>query len=569
MSGCLRATQPDSAGNGEVGGGDSDHGGRPDGQHRTRPAGSYTKAWWRSPFALVVVVVVAMVGLNLWWYWAYRRGFPTSLDESGFAAFSLAQSQALHQSGLSGLLHSVETQQTVFGPLVPFLTVPLEVVAGQRIGNGYLVILRLLRAPGARDVRPRPPLGLVRARRARRGHRRHGTRGPDLRPRLLLCRPCRRAPRGRRGVLAALRGSHPDLVGAGRRVHPGPGAPQPDADARRRALRPWGRVRPGRRSHGSRPLPAAGEFSLAPLSWRPWSRRPGTAGTSAMPSATSEGPASEPRHQSRKRTASPRSYGSQARSSTPHSCRWPSSSLASPRARRGPGVASKCLWPGLAATRAPRRLRSPDHADRCFLLLVVAALIVVFAVGEFVVGEPPLGVWLLVVPILVSLAMVGLASLTGRLRRSLAGLLAVLAVVNVVMVSGFAPGLAEVRTVDAGGLGPLTLTDGRQFVQQLWAPFPVGPPGQLPGLLSTPPWSPARRHRLAPPLRREPGSATGRLRRWWRQPLLQHQRPCARGSAPREPAGCSSPGALTCRPGRHWAATARGLMTRVAAYRIS
>ena len=95
----------------------------------------------RSPLALVIVVVVAMVGLNLWWYWAYRRGFPRQIDESGYTAFALAQSQALHRSGLSGLLHTVETQQTVFGPLVPFLTVPLELVAGQRIGNGYVVIL--------------------------------------------------------------------------------------------------------------------------------------------------------------------------------------------------------------------------------------------------------------------------------------------------------------------------------------------------------------------------------------------------------------------------------------------
>ena len=82
MSGCLRANQPDSAGNGNGGGGDSERGGQPEGQHRTRPAASCTKAWWRSPLALVIVVVVAMVGLNLRWYWAYRRGFPLHIDES-------------------------------------------------------------------------------------------------------------------------------------------------------------------------------------------------------------------------------------------------------------------------------------------------------------------------------------------------------------------------------------------------------------------------------------------------------------------------------------------------------
>ena len=37
MSGCLRANQPDSAGNSDGGGGgDSDRGGRPEGRHRTR-----------------------------------------------------------------------------------------------------------------------------------------------------------------------------------------------------------------------------------------------------------------------------------------------------------------------------------------------------------------------------------------------------------------------------------------------------------------------------------------------------------------------------------------------------
>jgi hypothetical protein len=113
--------------------------------------------------------------------------------------------------------------------------------------------------------------------------------------------------------------------------------------------------------------------------------------------------------------------------------------------------------------------------------MTAAAVIVVFAAAELVSGAYPIGVWLLVLPILVPLAMVGLASLTGRIRRSLAALLAVLAVLNVVMVSGFAPDLAEVRTVSAGSIGPLTVTDGRQFVQQLWAHFPAGAPGQLPG----------------------------------------------------------------------------------------
>ena len=89
--------------------------------------------------------------------------------------------------------------------------------------------------------------------------------------------------------------------------------------------------------------------------------------------------------------------------------------------------------------------------------------------------------WLLVVPLLVPLAMVGLAALSSGFQRALAGVLAVLAVFNVVMVSGFAPGLADVRTVGVGSLGPLAVTDGRQFVQLLWRQDFTAGPGQLPG----------------------------------------------------------------------------------------
>jgi hypothetical protein len=108
-------------------------------------------------------------------------------------------------------------------------------------------------------------------------------------------------------------------------------------------------------------------------------------------------------------------------------------------------------------------------------VLVSVALIGVFAMSEFVSGVYPIGVWLLEVPLLVPLAMVGLATLGARLQQSLGAVLAVLIVLNVVMVSGLAPSLAQVRTVGPDALGPLTVTDGRQFLQQLWSHFRAGP----------------------------------------------------------------------------------------------
>jgi 4-amino-4-deoxy-L-arabinose transferase-like glycosyltransferase len=479
MSGCLRANEPDSADNGGVGDGDPDRGDQPEGQHPNRPAASCTKAWWRSPLALVIVAVVAMLGLNLWWYGAYRRGFPLHIDESGYTAFALAQFQALQRSGLSGLLHSVETQQTVFGPLVPFLTVPLEVVAGQRIGNGYLVILafyvllvlatydlaRRIVSPGlaalaavvvatapevltfARAYYFAVPAAALLAAAVACFLRSEGlTRTPWAlagglmlglallsRTQMLAAVPCVLAAafvpaviitdRDRARRLANLAGAAVVATGVAATWY---GRNFGDA---------VGYLR-GTRFRTGTPTPDA--YHLAPLL-----RFVGQiVDTTQLPVAVILlGVAALAVAQGWRRTVS-----------------------------------------GGATPRHERRawLRRPDDADRCFLLLVVAALIVVFATSELISGAYPIGVWLLVLPILVPLAMVGLASLSGRLRRSLAALLAVLAVFNVVMVSGFAPGLAEVRTVGAGSLGPLVVTDGRQFVQQLWAHFPAGPPGKLP-----------------------------------------------------------------------------------------
>ncbi len=422
--------------------------------------------------------MVAMVGLNLWWYWAHRRGFPMHIDESGYTAFALAQSQAFHRSGLSGLLHSFESQQTVFGPLIPLLTVPLEVVAGQRVGNGFLVILGFyaVLVLGTYDIARR----LVSARLAALAAVIVATAPAvvtfarayyfALPAAALLAAAvaCFLRSEGLRRTAWALAGGF--MLGLALLSRTQMLAAVPcvlaaafvqavfvaDRDRRRRIMNLVGAV-----------------FVAIAVAATWYGRNFGDAVGYLR--------------------------GTRYRTSTP----TPDAYHLTPLLRfMGQIVDTTQLPVGivligatvLAVTRARHRrrlapqhhdgwawLRHPPTSDASFLAMVGAALIVVFATSEFVSGVYPIGVWLLVVPILVPLAVVGLASLDGRVRTRLAAVLAGLAVFNVVMLSGFAPGLAEVRSVGPDALGPLTVTDGRQFVQQAWAHFTAGnTPGELP-----------------------------------------------------------------------------------------
>lgn len=75
----------------------------------------------------------------MWWYWSHRRGFPLFIDEAGYTAVALDHVHALRHAGLHGLFDSVQNHG-VHAPLVPVLTIPLEVLFGEHIGNGFLVI---------------------------------------------------------------------------------------------------------------------------------------------------------------------------------------------------------------------------------------------------------------------------------------------------------------------------------------------------------------------------------------------------------------------------------------------
>ncbi|HEV2993942.1 MAG TPA: hypothetical protein VG012_05970, partial [Acidimicrobiia bacterium] len=55
------------------------------------------------PVVLLGAGTLALIGLNLWWYWTYRRGFPLQLDEAGYSALALALTQALTHHGIGAL----------------------------------------------------------------------------------------------------------------------------------------------------------------------------------------------------------------------------------------------------------------------------------------------------------------------------------------------------------------------------------------------------------------------------------------------------------------------------------
>jgi Dolichyl-phosphate-mannose-protein mannosyltransferase len=91
--------------------------------------------------ATITVLAGALIltAFTVWWYWSHRRGFPLFVDESGYTAFAIEHTHALRSDGLIGLLRSIQ-EHSVHAPLVPVLTVPLELVIGERIGNGFVVV---------------------------------------------------------------------------------------------------------------------------------------------------------------------------------------------------------------------------------------------------------------------------------------------------------------------------------------------------------------------------------------------------------------------------------------------
>jgi hypothetical protein len=102
---------------------------------------------------------------------------------------------------------------------------------------------------------------------------------------------------------------------------------------------------------------------------------------------------------------------------------------------------------------------------------------IVFAISDEAFGE-----WIMVVPLVVTLAVLALTSLPRRVQLVGGSMLAALAVFNFVMTSGVLPTLGDPRELDAGPFGELPVTDGRQDIQERLeaAGYAAGRPGDLP-----------------------------------------------------------------------------------------
>ncbi len=442
----------------------------------------------RHPFVVVCLAVAVLAALSLWSYWSERRGFPLQIDEAGYAALGLALAQALSHHGVGGLVHSFETQQTVFGPLVPLLTVPLHAVAGQRVGNGFVVLQgfyavlvlatygiarRLtsawLAALAAVVVATTPAVTL-----AARGFY-FAVPAAALVATAIWC--FLRAD-GASRIGWALAGGAVLGLALLARTHVLAVAPIVYGGA---GLQVVGRGTDARR----RLLHLAGAAIV-------------TTGVAATWYARNAGDAVGFLLGTRYRAAT----SSQDKLQLAPLLRFLAQGVTTPQlpvtiVLLGVVALGVRAWRrrGRAAPATPRRpwMARVRFDDGFFLTVVVVGLVIVFAAGEFASGLFPYGEWLIVLPVVVAGAVAAIAPLEPRVRVAAAWTLVGLCVVNTAMMSGAVADLATVRTVDAGPFGPLTLTDGRQFVQVAFnhfepvdsgrVPFPLGAPGHLPSRL--------------------------------------------------------------------------------------
>jgi hypothetical protein len=91
-------------------------------------------------FVGVMLGTAVLIAIHLLSWWTERRGFPLFVDESGYIGFAFDHKHAFDQDGLRGLFDSFR-DHPVYAQLVPLLTVPLLVVFGDSITAAYLAIL--------------------------------------------------------------------------------------------------------------------------------------------------------------------------------------------------------------------------------------------------------------------------------------------------------------------------------------------------------------------------------------------------------------------------------------------
>jgi hypothetical protein len=415
----------------------------------------------------VLAGVLLLVVLNAWWYWSHRRGFPLFIDEAGYTSFALDHTHALRHDGLIGLFQSVE-DHAVHAPLVPVLTVPLELLFGDRIGSGFIVIAAfhaLLVAAtygvARRITRPWPSA---------------------LAALIVACAPgavtfahmyyfaVPSAALFTTSLFCFLRSDaldHPPWALAG-------GATLGLAALTRTlvlalvlgplvAMIVQACARDGQRWRRMLTLGAA--ILTAAAIGAIWYGPNFSYAVDFLRGARFRDPSSgqDPYHLH---------HGARELRQLVETVQVPFAVLLA-------AVFTCALIFALSrqALSAPSRLRRSVGDDRMVLVIVLLEALAVFALADEALGQ-----WLNVLPVVIALAVGALSRLPRpRLRAALAGALVLVAVVDLAMLSGISPTLGQPRTLHLGPLGPLTITDGRQDLQRRFESLgDTGRPGELP-----------------------------------------------------------------------------------------
>ena len=94
----------------------------------------------RARWALVVAGgIVVLVGINLWWVFTYRKGFPLNVDEAGYTSIALTDHLGFVSKGLHGWWSSIQSQ-TPNAPLLPAVTSALMIVKTS-IMDGFIALI--------------------------------------------------------------------------------------------------------------------------------------------------------------------------------------------------------------------------------------------------------------------------------------------------------------------------------------------------------------------------------------------------------------------------------------------
>jgi hypothetical protein len=91
------------------------------------------------PYGLLLILLIGFLALNVTWLIRFRLGYATGWDESGYMAIGLRDTHAFLSGGPVALFREFEGQ-SLEGPLVPLLTVPVTALLGAGVFQSLLVM---------------------------------------------------------------------------------------------------------------------------------------------------------------------------------------------------------------------------------------------------------------------------------------------------------------------------------------------------------------------------------------------------------------------------------------------